>query len=83
MKATDSASDLGLHGVDGDVEARVVPLQLHAAVLHPHHLSALVGRPDADHSQDDHEQQETHTHHDDGHHTQIWTQHIEMSYICN
>lgn len=56
---------LYLHGVDGDGEGRVVPvhLVLFAVLLVPH--GALVRRPDAEHAQDDHEDQEADAHHDD------------------
>ena len=57
--------DIYLHGVDCDGESRVVPvhLVLLAVLLVAH--GALVSGADAEHPQDDHEDQEAHTHHDD------------------
>ena len=64
-------TNLLLHGVDGYVQGRIVPLHL-LLLVNLHDLCAAVGSPDPDYPQDDHEEQETHTHHDDGSHAEIW-----------
>lgn len=71
-----------LHGVDCDGEGRVIPVHLIllAALCVPH--GALVGWPDPEHAQDDHEHQEADTHHNDdgGGAGDHWGQHTQSVY---
>jgi hypothetical protein len=58
-------TDLAIHGVDGDVECRVVPLHL-LSVVHVDLDRTALGRADARDAEDDEEHEETDA--DDGDH---------------
>ena len=65
-----------LHGVDGDIQCRVVPGHLGVGGLV---LLAPVGRPDPNHTQHDHRDQEADADHDDDGDGVAWRTLAEVS----
>ncbi len=71
-RSVDQASSyLLFHRVDSDRESRVVPFHLWFVSIHGDDLRPLVGRADTNHSQYDHEQEESHAHHHDQRYSHI------------